>query len=523
MIMMRPTLLFLAAALLSWCATVDAFTFMKGWKLPGRDRGARIAKQTFGDKSEYCCTYRQANNLCGAIFCIVLLDPFAFSDSPILSLHHLRFRSLLYYDTELAIITGASTPLGQQTIQDLLKTGEYHVIGAYANQNDVEKAKTKKDSAASAESSLLTPMVCDFASLDSVRDFCNQVHVFRGSKTVDKLLCQAGLQLLEGSSTPPVRTSSSSSNKSSRAFLTFTPDFLATYLLTTKLLSEGMVDSTQAPQVAMLGSKDCEDSLLCQQLVTYYLHTKYNKLTGVSFNTLALPSSSSSSSSKTTSVAKLLTSPKLAKQSGVNYVYNSMDDKIQLDVDNNNSKINKSYDIDAAYELVQACNALVDSQLPAIKQVTSPCPTLMVIGAITKQSVKREELKRMKQGRPGISEPIPVATLQSKLTKRQRVFSVIDKVVSTVLKQTIGRVARLAGRNVLGEIPQEALSGSYDEVIAENVNAADAKKLQVKVEEAAIDELQAEISNQLAREQKADMTNKSTFVFPLFGVFLLFY
>jgi hypothetical protein len=152
MIMMRPTLLFLAAALLSWCATVDAFTFMKGWKLPGRDRGARIAKQTFGDKSEYCCTYRQANNLCGAIFCIVLLDPFAFSDSPILSLHHLRFRSLLYYDTELAIITGASTPLGQQTIQDLLKTGEYHVIGAYANQNDVEKAKTKKDSAASRRS-----------------------------------------------------------------------------------------------------------------------------------------------------------------------------------------------------------------------------------------------------------------------------------------------------------------------------------------------------------------------------------
>ena len=48
---MRPILLLLLTALVA-TPTVDAFTFMKGWKLPGRDRGARIAKQTFGDKSE---------------------------------------------------------------------------------------------------------------------------------------------------------------------------------------------------------------------------------------------------------------------------------------------------------------------------------------------------------------------------------------------------------------------------------------------------------------------------------------
>lgn len=55
------SLLLLAALLLSVLlsaantgnSVVDAFQFMKGWKLPGRDRGARIAKQTFGDKSEY--------------------------------------------------------------------------------------------------------------------------------------------------------------------------------------------------------------------------------------------------------------------------------------------------------------------------------------------------------------------------------------------------------------------------------------------------------------------------------------
>lgn len=411
---------------------------------------------------------------------------------------------------ELAIITGASTLVGQQTMQDLLKTGEYHVIGAYATPQDVAtataaSASVNKDSSSSS----FTPMVCDFASLDSVRDFCNQVHVFRGSKTLDKLVCQAGLLCDNNDQTQT--TTTNNDNKSATA-LTFTPDFLSNYLMTAKLLN-GMVESTLAPQVTMISAnnKDCEeDSVLCQQLLTNYLHTKYNKLTGVSFNTLALPSKKTATTTTTMSVAKLLTNAKLGKQSGVNFVYNQDTNQIQPDLDNNNN--NKAYDIDAAYELVQACNKLTDSQLPAIKQVTSPCPTLMVIGAITKQQVKREELKRMKQGRPGISEPIQVEEIKTRLTKRQRVLSVMDRVVTTVLKQTIGRIARVAGRNVLGEIPDEALSGSYDEVIiASNDNTNANNNLVVKVEEAAIDELQAEITNQLAKEQKPDLTNKSKF------------
>ena len=33
-------------------ANVGAFTFMKGWKVPKRDRGKRVAVEKFGDKSK---------------------------------------------------------------------------------------------------------------------------------------------------------------------------------------------------------------------------------------------------------------------------------------------------------------------------------------------------------------------------------------------------------------------------------------------------------------------------------------
>jgi hypothetical protein len=59
----------------------------------------------------------------------------------------------------------------------------------------------------------------------------------------------------------------------------------------------------------------------------------------------------------------------------------------------------------------------------------------------------------------------------------------------------------LAGKNVLGEIPEEALSGSYDETAKGNV----------KVEEQDFDELQAAISDQLVKEKQHDFGDKSKF------------
>lgn len=89
---MRVILLYVAIL----ATAAEAFQFMKGWKLPTYDPNEEVSQQKFGDKSTY--------------------DSDGSTFSPIAS--------------ELAVITGASSGLGRKTAQALLRTGDYHVIGA---------------------------------------------------------------------------------------------------------------------------------------------------------------------------------------------------------------------------------------------------------------------------------------------------------------------------------------------------------------------------------------------------------
>jgi len=402
---------------------------MKGWKLPTRDKARAAAIKQFGDK-------------------------------------------------KLAVITGASTPLGEKTIQELLKTGDYHVIGAYAKEAEFAN-KEQQDN--------FTPLVCDPTRLDSVRNFCDRVHEFRGSKTLDRLVCSI-TSSYEDTATPDGFGSIAQVN------------FLSNYLVTCQLL-DGMVDSMDASVITVGNNKDVSmdladlsnvaevmkgttnndkkkaqaDAVLCQKLVTNYLHTKYHKLTGVNFHQV--------DDSSVDIASKICLEG--APISGTSLLLNQ-DAKITEDVNHNK----KSLDIDAAVSLFDQCNQLLgDIEWPAIKQITSPCPTLKVIGAITKGSVKREELKRMAQGRPGISEPIPL-----KKSKRQRVAAFCDKCVTFTLSQTVGRVKRFAGKRILGKVPEKALQGSYSEaLVGDDV---------VVVSDDDIVEIQREVSNQLLREKK---------------------
>lgn len=79
----------------------EAFQFMKGWKMPTYDPHEEAVKARFGDKS----TFHPRN-------CV-----------------RIRYQNSLL-DTELVVLTGASSGLGRKTAKALLLTGEYHVIGA---------------------------------------------------------------------------------------------------------------------------------------------------------------------------------------------------------------------------------------------------------------------------------------------------------------------------------------------------------------------------------------------------------
>ena len=135
-----------------------------------------------------------------------------------------------------------------------------------------------------------------------------------------------------------------------------------------------------------------------------------------------------------------------------------------------NDQSDKVNNLELCVDLFKSATDITGAKWPEAKTFTSPCPTLMVIGEVSKQMIAREELKRMAD-RPGFGEDgKPV-----KLTKRKRAALVADKViVQGVLGNTIGRVGRLGGRLLLGRIPETAKQGSFqDEKPLDDKPAAD--------------------------------------------------
>jgi len=123
-----------------------------------------------------------------------------------------------------------------------------------------------------------------------------------------------------------------------------------------------------------------------------------------------------------------------------------------------NDTSSKVTDLDLQMKLFKTSTEICGAKWPDFKQVTSPCPTLQVVGTISKAMVAKEELKRM-QDRPGFN----VDGTAIRVSKRKKVALVADKVTSGVLRNTVGRLARFASRRVLGKIPEQALQGSFQE------------------------------------------------------------
>lgn len=170
-----------------------------------------------------------------------------------------------------------------------------------------------------------------------------------------------------------------------------------------------------------------------------------------------------------------------------------------------NDQSAKVLDVETQLKLFQYSTEITGAEWPQLKAIRSPCPTLNVIGAVTKGMVKREELKRMQEmGRPGLEDGLHQRELSEerlaeaavpvikkpKLSKRKKVAIVADKVVSTALSQTVGRVARFAGKRVLGEIPETAKAGSFDEDATASSQAS----------EGDVQELLQEVKQQLNSE-----------------------
>lgn len=165
-----------------------------------------------------------------------------------------------------------------------------------------------------------TPMYCELNSFASVREFCDKLDEFRMSKAIDRLICNAGVYQ---PSLPYAKWSMDGHEQ------TMQINYLSHFLMISKLMPalmqsqvgarvimvgsvtgndntvggggvypiadlhelDGFEHGFQKP-IAMadgygfIGAKAYKDSKLCLMMMANFLHTKYNKLTGVAFSSM---------------------------------------------------------------------------------------------------------------------------------------------------------------------------------------------------------------------------------------------
>jgi protochlorophyllide reductase len=222
------------------------------------------------------------------------------------------------------VLTGASSGLGRKTCQALLRTGDYHVV---APVRDLDKmaavAEIDGYGVDTPGSQCFTPMYCELASFESVQKFLSELHEFRIAKPIARLVCNAGVYQ---PSLPYAKYSADHHEQ------TMQINFLSHFYMIANCLPsiQEAVQKGQGGRVIMVGSvtgndntvggggvypvadlheldgfaqgfkkpiamadgygfigaKAYKDSKLCLMMMANFLHTKYHKLTGVSFTSM---------------------------------------------------------------------------------------------------------------------------------------------------------------------------------------------------------------------------------------------
>jgi len=218
-------------------------------------------------------------------------------------------------DKKLVILTGTSSGLGKKAALALLRSGDYHVIGAV---RDLDKMQAVAE-VDSFPMDRFTPMYCEMNSFESVREFCDNVDKLRGDKPIDRIMCNTGIYQ------PSLRFAKYSLDGHEQTMQT---NFLSHFLMISKLMP-GM-ENSEDPRITMVGSvtgndntvggggvypiadlhdldgfkagfnkpiemadgygfigaKAYKDSKLCLMILANFLHAKYHKSTGIAFSSM---------------------------------------------------------------------------------------------------------------------------------------------------------------------------------------------------------------------------------------------
>lgn len=113
-------------------------------------------------------------------------------------------------------------------------------------------------------------------------------------------------------------------------------------------------------------------------------------------------------------------------------------------------------DFEISQHLWTLASEVTGASWPPAYQPRSPCPTLVVIGAITKANNAKQDAKRKLEG----LEPGPGGV-------GVKVLGGTGKAIDAVASTTIGRAAKLAQDKLLGGMVDAALEGSFQEEVVE--------------------------------------------------------
>jgi len=407
-------------------------------------------------------------------------------------------------DKKIAVITGASSGVGLKAAEELLRTGEYHVFGTTRNLKKMRN--TAKDLDFPDDD--FTPLKVKLDSLESVRSFCKELDQLKLNRPIDRLICNAAVynpgdeaewtvddyeQTLQVNFLSPFLMVSLLLPSVTRA-----PDprvvmvgsasaeeTVGVYPVADLSTLDGFKAGGKKP-ISMidgynyLGAKAYKDSKLCVTMLSNILHDRYHRQTGIAFSTMypgavagsrmfegkpalesvrLVPSFMNTVSATSVSVEEagqrlfqIAHDPRCSK-SGVYWSWRE-DAKEEEGVDPElatgwgaiyeNEPTDKVLDKGVAQELWKCSSQLTGASWPPANQPKSPCPTLVVVGAVTKAMNAKEEAKRMK---PGVGV----------------VAGSAGYVVDAVAGNTVGLVAKTLQDSLLGGLPVDAKEGSFQE------------------------------------------------------------
>ena len=134
-----------------------------------------------------------------------------------------------------------------------------------------------------------------------------------------------------------------------------------------------------------------------------------------------------------------------------------------------NDQSDKVLNVETAADLWKYSTQMTDAKWPPANQPKSPCPTLVVVGSITKMMNAKQEAKRFTPA-PGNVAVGAAGTIAG----------VAGTVVDTAVGGTLGAGLKFAQSRLLGELPEEAKQGSFQKELPSGHGARGGKRKRIK-------------------------------------------